>query len=93
VSVAYDTDLDRAIEVLIGVAAGEPKVQREPKPEVRHEGFGESAINLALVVWVAEAKEEALVSSNLRFAINRELKKAEIVMPFPQRDVHMRGAS
>jgi small-conductance mechanosensitive channel len=93
VSVAYGTDLDRATSVLLDVARGEPKVLAEPKPEIRHEGFGDSAINLALVAWIPEAREEALVSSNLRFAMSRELKRAGIVMPFPQRDVHMHQAS
>jgi len=92
-AVAYGTDLDRASAVLLEVARGEPKVLAEPKPEIRHEGFGESAISLALVVWIPEAREEALVSSNLRFAISRELRRAGIVMPFPQRDVHVHQAS
>ena len=93
VSVAYGTDLDRATAVLLEVARTEPRVVADPKPEIRHEGFGESAINLALVAWIPEAREEALVASNLRFAMSRELKRAGIVMPFPQRDVHMHQAS
>lgn len=92
VGVAYTTDLERASKLLLEVAAAEPKVQTEPPPEVRHEGFGDSAIDLALVVWIPEAREEALVSSQLRFAIDRAFRAQQIEIPFPQRDVHIRHA-
>ena len=89
VNVAYSTDLDRVVAVLDEVAHAEPMVQREPPPEVRHQGFGDSAIELALVVWIAEARDELLVQSKLRFAIGRAFRTAHIVIPVPQRDVHM----
>lgn len=92
VGVAYGTDLDHVTKVLLEVAAGEPKVAAEPPPDVRHEGFGDSAILLALVVWIPEAKEEALVSSKLRFAIDRAFRTHQIVIPVPQREVHTRPA-
>jgi small-conductance mechanosensitive channel len=92
VQVAYGTDLDAACKVLTDIAAAEPKVQQDPPPDVRHEGFGESAITLALVAWIPEAKEEALVSSRLRFAIDRGFRAHKIVVPFPQRDVHLHQA-
>lgn len=92
VGVAYGTDLDHATKVLLEVAAAEPKVSTEPVPDVRHDGFGDCAITLALVVWIPEAKEEALVSSRLRFAIDRAFRANHIEIPMPQRDVHIRQA-
>jgi small-conductance mechanosensitive channel len=88
VNVAYGTDLDRAVVVLEQIARGEPMVLREPPAEVRHQGFGESAVELALVVWIAEARDELLVQSRLRFAIDRTFRAAHIVIPLPQREVH-----
>jgi small-conductance mechanosensitive channel len=92
VGVAYGTDLDHATKVLLEVAAAEPKIAAEPSPDVRHDGFGDWAIMLALVVWIPEAKEEALVSSRLRFAIDRAFRANHIVIPMPQRDVHLHQA-
>jgi small-conductance mechanosensitive channel len=89
VGVAYGTDLELAVRALREVAAAEPKVQAEPAPDVRHDGFGDSAILLALVVWIREAKEEALVSSNLRFGIDRAFRAHGIAIPVPQREVHV----
>ncbi|HEY4239121.1 MAG TPA: mechanosensitive ion channel domain-containing protein [Kofleriaceae bacterium] len=92
VGVAYSTDLEVARRVLLDVAAADAMVQKTPAPDVRHEGFGDSAQNLALLVWISEARDEALVSSNLRFAIDRAFKAAQIEIPVPQRDVHVRQA-
>ncbi len=93
VGVAYGTEIDRAVQVLLDVAAAEDRVQKQPPPEVRHEGFGDSAIQLALVVWIAEAREEALVASRLRFAIERAFRTHAISIPFPQHEVRVIGPS
>lgn len=90
VGVAYGTDLDLVARVLREVAAAEPLVVAEPAPEIRHDGFGESSIDLALVCWIADARDDVLVLSNLRFAIDRAFRAHGISIPFPQRDVHLR---
>jgi len=89
VGVAYDTDLDLAVRVLKEVAAAEPMVLENPAPEVRHYGFGDSSIHLALIVWIGEAREDLIAGSKLRFAIDKAFRKHKIEIPFPQRQVHM----
>ena len=89
VGVAYGTDVDRAVQVLLDVAAADDKCQKQPAPEVRHEGFGDSAIQLALVVWIPEAREEALVASRLRFAVGRAFRANQITIPYPQHEVRV----
>jgi len=92
VGVAYGTDLDVARRLLLEVARAEPGVADTPVPEVRHDGFGDSAIDLALVCWIAQARDDLIIVSNLRFAIDRVFRGAGIVIPFPQRDVHIHQA-
>jgi small-conductance mechanosensitive channel len=87
--VAYGTNLDDAVRVLLEVAAAEAMVLKEPPPEVRHTGFGDSAIQLALVCWIAQGRDDLVTMSRLRFAIDRAFRAAKIVMPVPQREVHM----
>ena len=89
VGVAYGTDLDRAVEVLLACAAAEQHVLADPKPEVRHHAFAESSIDLALLCWIVDARDDLIAGSNLRFAIDRAFKREQIAIPFPQRDVHM----
>jgi small-conductance mechanosensitive channel len=89
VGVAYGTDLDHACKVLIDLAAASKDVIPEPVPEVRHTGFGDSAINLALLCWIAHARDELVIASAIRFEIDRAFKREKIDIPFPQCTVHM----
>lgn len=89
IGVAYGTDLEFASKIILEVAKAEPKVLATPAPEVRHMGFGESSIHLILLIWIAEAKEDLIVGSRLRFALDKAFREHKITMPFPQRDVHM----
>lgn len=91
VGVAYGTDLARAHDVLLGVARAEAEVLAEPAPAVFHMGFGDSSIDLALVAWIAKAPDDIVVMSKLRFAIDRAFAAAEVTIPFPQRDLHIKG--
>jgi MscS family membrane protein len=89
VGVAYGTDLDHVVKVLTEVARAEPMVLADPAPEVRHHGFNDSSIALALVCWITEARDELIAASKLRFAIDRAFRAAQIVIPYPQREVHV----
>ena len=89
INVAYGTDLDHAVKVLADLAPSVKDVLAEPAPEVRHYGFGDSSINLALLCWIAHARDELIVSSALRFAIDRAFRREQIEIPFPQRTIHM----
>jgi small-conductance mechanosensitive channel len=90
--VAYGSDLDLAVRVLTELALADPNVSRLPMPEVRFQNFGDSSLELALVVWIPEAKDDLLISSRLRFAIDRAFREHKLEMPFPQRVVHTRVA-
>ena len=89
VGISYTSDLDHVVRVLEQVAHDEPLVLEEPPYEVRHQNFGDSAMDLALVAWIAEARDELIVSSKLRFAIARAFKREQITIPFPQREVRV----
>lgn len=90
--VAYGTNLELACKVLIDLALGDEAVEKQPAPEVRLQEFADSSIQLALVVWIPEAKDDLAVSSRLRFAIDKAFREHAIEMPFPQRVVHTKAA-
>lgn len=90
--VAYGTDLSRACKVLVDLALADPDIEKTPAPEVRFQDFGDSSLQLALVAWIPEAKDDLAISSRLRFAIDRAFREHGIEMPFPQRVVHTKVA-
>lgn len=91
VGVAYGSDTDLVRATLERVAAEHVGVLEEPKPLVRFDDFGESSLDFTLLVWLASPRTEPIVASELRFAIDRAFREAGIEIPFPQRDVRIRG--
>lgn len=44
-----------------------------------------------LLVWICEPREQYRIKSDLYYRIVESLEKYNISIPFPQRDVHIRG--
>lgn len=94
VGVSYDADVDRVREVLLGVAAAHPGVLDDPAPAVTFEAFGDSSLNFELGLWTTEfVGRPRLLRSEINFAIWRAFKENNIEIPFPQRDLHVRGGT
>jgi small-conductance mechanosensitive channel len=88
VGVAYGTDPEAVLEILLRVATEHAKVRAAPEPKAQMIGFGESSLDFRLRCWTT-VEDWVDVASDLHVAINRELKAAGIKIPFPQRDLHV----
>lgn len=86
--VAYDTDVQDAIDVALKVADSHPKLHKEPKPIVRFKEMADSAVTLQLRVWV-DTDDYYPVKSDVLTGLYNGLNEAGIGIPFPQRDVHI----
>ena len=91
VDIAYGADVHLAESLFLAAAAEHASVLKDPAPEVFFDGFGDSALKLALVYWVEfdGAKGPRRVDSDLRHDIHARLTAAGIAIPFPQQDVHV----
>jgi small-conductance mechanosensitive channel len=93
VGVAYGSDLEVVQRALVEVGAAHPAVLEEPPPTVFFDGFGDSSLNLELAVWSRDmAHNPRRLRSDLNFAIDAAFRRHGIVIPFPQRDLHLRSA-
>jgi small-conductance mechanosensitive channel len=91
IGVAYGSDLEKVRNALLEVARENSHVLPQPEPTVFLETFGESSINLELVVWSKEMSyRPRRFRSDLNFAIAQKLREASIEIPSPQRDLHFR---
>jgi len=91
IGVAYGSDLERVRNALLEVARENSHVLPQPAPTVFLEAFGESSINLELVVWSKEMSyRPRRFRSDLNFAIVQKLRESGIEIPYPQRDLHFR---
>lgn len=90
IQIGYDTDLDRAMSIILDVAENNPRVLKDPAADVQITGFGESGIDLQLVLWIPDPEEG---SASLKSAVYRELWKAfqihGISIPYPHREIRI----
>ena len=90
VQVAYDSDLERAMAIMVAAAQAQPRVLADPAPAVFLKEFAESGINLELGVWIADSGNgTGPLRSEINLAIWREFKQAGIFIPFPQREIRI----
>lgn len=92
VGVSYDSDLETVRRCLLEVAQEHPHVLENPAPSVAHRGFGDSAWDMRLSVWVADPKLHYSVRSDLHCAIVHKFRENGIEIPYPQRDLHLRSS-
>ncbi len=90
VGVAYGSDVDQVMAVLLDCLKADPQVMDRPEPFVLFEGFGDSSLDFEARGFIANVERIFRVSSDLRVAIYKALAVEGIEIPFPQRDVHLR---
>lgn len=91
VGVAYGSDPVLVTEALLVAARMEPQVLSHPSPKVWFRGFGDSALNFELLVWIDKPNENDPIKSALNFLVEHELRHRGIEIPFPQRDLWLRN--
>jgi potassium-dependent mechanosensitive channel len=91
VRVAYGTDPERVIKLLVSVAQSHPGVLLERPPTAFFMGFGESSLNFELRFWSAWQDTWFQLQSDVTVAVAKALREAGIEIPFPQRDLHVRS--
>lgn len=92
VQVAYNSDLDLCLELLVSAARTESRVMADPPPLGLVTAFADSGINLELGFWINDPEQgTGLLKSNIHRAIWRAFKQHGIEIPFPQREVRLLG--
>jgi small-conductance mechanosensitive channel len=92
VGVAYGSDVTQVMEVLESIAENHPEViSNHPDFPIRvlFMGFGDSSLNFELRCFVKNVDNRLIILSEINQGIDREFRKANIEIPFPQRVVHI----
>jgi len=89
VGIAYGSDVDRAMALITEAALENPHVLKDPPPFTGFEGFGDNALTLNLRCFIDSIEYRLSTISELHQAINRKLNAADIVIAYPQRDLHL----
>jgi len=90
VASAYGSDVALVRRLLLQVAHEDPRVLDNPAPLVRFDSFGDSGLLFTLAPWIEDPEERLMVSSDLRFRVDRVFREHNVEIPFTQQDVHIR---
>ena len=90
-SVAYDSDIDRAKELLVDIANAVDGVKRDPAPIVIARGFGPSEVKLELRVWILEARTRRRIADEMSERALRAFAEAGVEIPYPRRELYIRS--
>jgi small conductance mechanosensitive channel len=88
IGIAYESNLKKAKEVLLGVLEKNEKILSDPRPFVGVLELGDSSINLAIRPYCLPSHYWD-VHFEVQEGCKLALDEANITIPFPQRDVHI----
>jgi small-conductance mechanosensitive channel len=90
VGVAYGSDIDKVMEVLLKVGTGHAEVIGTPEPRVRFRKFGDSSLDFELLCWIEKPADRGRVVHELNCAVYHAFAETGISIPFPQRDLYIK---
>ena len=67
------------------------EIVAKPKYFVRFKNFGDSALEFEMIFWSRSGFVIENVKSELRRNVYRKLTESGLAIPFPQRDVNIKG--
>jgi potassium-dependent mechanosensitive channel len=91
--VAYGSDVTRVMQLLQETTRTTPGIADDPAPAVLFTGFGASSLDFAIRAWTQKFDDWSTIRSELMARLYAALADAEIEIPFPQQDVHVRTVS
>ncbi|MCM2370176.1 mechanosensitive ion channel domain-containing protein [Aporhodopirellula aestuarii] len=95
VGVAYGSPLEEVMRLLELAAAENDDVNDRPKPFVWFNDFGDNALAFQLHFWInaRTVSQMRKIETEVRLSIDRLFREHDIVIAFPQRDLHLRSQS
>ncbi len=89
VGVAYGSDTSMVEELLLKAARENDSVLDDPEPSALFMSFGDNSLNFELRVFISEPLNRSITVHQLNMEVDHVFREADIVIPFPQRALHM----
>ena len=90
VGIGYDADIKTAKNVMLNLAKNNPLAFTDPEPIVRVTNLGDNSVDLTLNIWTTNADWWTMqcdLLEQFKYALDDE----KIDIPFPQRNIHVKG--
>ena len=94
VGVAYGSPVKKVAELVLQATTDQEKIVKKPLPIVTFEDFGDNALIFEVTFWLDSIAESGLrvMRSNIRFRLEELFEDNNIVVAYPQRDLHIDGS-
>ena len=92
VGVAYGSSTRDTVKALERAVEEHALILKKPESIIVFKDFGDNALVFEVYFWIRLGKGRMVkmqTESNVRFLVEKHLREADIVVAFPQRDVHM----
>ncbi len=91
VGVSYGSDIEKVTEILMREAKLNKRTLSFPAPLIYFANYGDSSLDFEVRIFINNVDNRIPVQNELRYSIFHALKEANIEIPFPQRDLHLRS--
>ena len=92
VGIAYETDLRATLQVIRDLVKANSRVLADPAPIIQATVLADSSIQIAVKPWVA-VTDYITIAGELNLEIVEELRRRNISIPYPQREIRMLAAA
>ena len=90
VQISYQSDLDRAMEIMKQAAVNQTRVLADPETQVYLKFFSDNGIDLEMDIWIDDPKQGQLnLCSDINMEIWRKFQASGIEIPYPRRDIRI----
>ncbi|MCK5881970.1 MAG: mechanosensitive ion channel [Sinobacterium sp.] len=89
VGVAYGSNVEKAMQLIKDICHDNEKVLTDPAPFITFDEFGDNSLSITVRCYLDYTDYRVQVTSELHLAIYHKFNEAEIVISYPQRDIHL----
>ncbi len=90
VNIHYDSDIEKAKEIIMKIMLKHPYALKDPEPYVRVSEYNDNAVVLGLRVW-AKTDDYYALKDDLVEEIKEGFDKNNIIMPYRQLEIHVKN--
>ena len=88
--IAYESDIEKAKDLLISTAREVNGVKLDPLPVVIVRGCGPSEVNLQLRVWIEDARARRRIADEITEQAILMFSKGDVEIPYPKQEIYLR---
>jgi MscS family membrane protein len=90
VGVAYGSDVDQVVTLLLQIAAEHSEVSEHPEPRARLRAFGGSSLDFNLMCWIDKPQDRGRISHEIHMAIYKLFNKEGVEIPYSKQDIYIK---